>query len=118
MFRATSGKPSKRSYLLGLIRGGQRVGFISDSDFYAWDAAIELRNCIVHNNAIASRTQSIEIIPNLTLEFREGRDIEAQPHQIASIVLWAVRAYARWSCGFLAARRRNSSNSNGSVDEP
>jgi len=40
---------------------------------HGWSGILELRNMLVHNNAIAERTQAFELPGGPTLAFAEGR---------------------------------------------
>src|SRR6266566_910578 len=52
--------PQSRVYLRGIIQESARAGMISRHMEHGWSGILELRNMLVHNNAIAERTQAFE----------------------------------------------------------
>ena len=97
-------EPTKeRTYLSGIMARSHRSGLIDDEDRDLWKFAIELRNCIVHNNAIAERNFRYDLGTGLTLEMNDGHMTQSTPRKSNLLLKAVVKSYARWCDAFLSA---------------
>src|SRR6266566_658141 len=93
--------PQSRVYLRGIIQESARAGMISRHMEHGWSGILELRNMLVHNNAIAERTQAFELPGGPTLAFAEGRMMHGNLRLLPEVLLWTTNAFAAWSGAFL-----------------
>jgi len=62
-------------FLSKIIKNSKNKFVITNNDFEKWQGLIKLRNVLVHNNAIAERTEKYEY-PNCILLFESGKMIK------------------------------------------
>ncbi|WP_430317786.1 hypothetical protein, partial [Pseudomonas nitroreducens] len=62
----------------------------------SWTALVELRNCIVHNNAVADNDFAFELSNGVNWVFVKGQPIVATLRHFPLTIRWALEAYARW----------------------
>lgn len=48
-------------YLNDIMKESSKTGFISNENYKKWDGIVYVRNCIVHNNAVADKNENYEI---------------------------------------------------------
>jgi len=93
--------PQGRVYLRDIIQESARAGMISRHMEHGWSGILELRNMLVHNNAIAERTQAFELPGGPTLALTEGRMMHGNLRLLPEVLLWTTNAFAAWSGAFL-----------------
>jgi len=87
----------KKWIYLGEVMGhSHTIGLISDADRDLWQFATELRNCIVHNNAVADRDMKIELGTGFVLEMSKGEMTQSSPRMATLLVNAILCAYSRW----------------------
>jgi len=94
--------PRGRVYLRGIIQESARAAMISRNMEHGWSGIVELRNMLVHNNAIAERTQTFELPSGPTLAFAEGRMMHGNLRLLPEVLLWTTNAFAAWAGAFLS----------------
>ncbi len=99
---------TKRIYLSKIMRASRDASLIDSADFDRWKALIELRNAIVHNNAIADVDLQCVYPDGTTVTLQRDVMIYA-PTLLFPVRLtaWAAEAFGRWSEEF--ARRAHPS---------
>jgi hypothetical protein len=59
----------RRVYLSGIVGSCREAGMIDDNQHEVWRCLIEVRNAVVHNNAIATNPPNKEINPFTKIQF-------------------------------------------------
>jgi hypothetical protein len=97
--------PTKGRVYAGMIFGISRdKGLIDQAALDQWNCLIELRNCIVHNNAIADVDLSVTFTNGAVVKMLNGQMTKGKEDVLAQLSRWAVQAYADWCDAFLALR--------------
>lgn len=94
-----------RVYFSGIMRQSWAEEMIDEEDAKLWRFAIELRNCIVHNNAVADLTMSLVLENGSTIDMAAGRMSQSTPRKNVLLLKAIVLAYGRWCDSFLASVR-------------
>ncbi|MBO6574299.1 MAG: hypothetical protein JJ896_02695 [Rhodothermales bacterium] len=88
-------KVRKRVYLAEIMEASQVAGQITQADLYGWDDARELRNVIIHNNAIPDVTTTLRVGPN-SLTMVEDQMMQGNLKLIVEATIWVAQAFGRW----------------------
>ena len=94
-------RPGKRVYLRDVIEASTSAGFISDSDRRKWGALLDLRNCIVHNNAISDVERDIRLRAGLRIQLQPGQMTKGNPAFFPQITGSTVTLFGRWGASVL-----------------
>jgi hypothetical protein len=89
-----------RIYLRKIVESSRQEGWINDQESQDWDGVVEIRNSVVHNNAIADVNRNV-VLPNTTLELVDGEMIRGDLLSFVRLTSWSVEAFSRWSDAFL-----------------
>lgn len=92
-----------RIYLGKVMAESYRLGLIGEADNAFWIGALRLRNSIMHNNAVAEETMSINLGDGQHIEFRPGEMTQSTPRKSVLLQLAIIKAYVRWCGAFLRA---------------
>jgi len=99
------GEEKKRIYLRDIICLSQRIRILDSGDCSLWIGLIEFRNCIVHNNAFSSITETYVFpsikpdsyeYPELKLKFKEGEAVEGSLLLFPHLINWTVDSIEKW----------------------
>jgi hypothetical protein len=93
----------RRIYLGGIMASSHKAGIIGDTDAALWAYAVELRNCIVHNNGVAERTMKLNLGNGYTLEMVSGAMTQSTPRKSTLLTEAIILAYSRWCAAILEA---------------
>lgn len=96
--------PGRRVYLGGIMKISHDHKLISDADSLLWRFAVELRNCIVHNNALSEVSTTYDLGGGLVMEMVAGRMTQSTPRKATVFLREIVLAYSRWCDGMLTAK--------------
>jgi hypothetical protein len=94
-----------RPYLSDILHRSRIRGLLTDDVKLLWDGAIRVRNCLVHNNAVADETAQWTFGPDLTIAFQDGEMSRGTIMMMPRLTKWVVGAYADWCDAFLARTR-------------
>jgi len=83
------GEIAGRIYLRKIMNHFEEKGLISNTDFNLWDGLIELRNSIVHNNAISEITKVYEF-PLCNLAFEKGSMVKGNLNLFLHLIDWVL----------------------------
>lgn len=89
--------PAGRVYFRRIMEESYANDIIDADDLELWVFATELRNCIVHNNAIADRSLKFQLDENLILEMSSGQMTQSSPRKTTKLIRAILIAYSRWS---------------------
>lgn len=82
-------KKPNRIYLRNIVKEFKNRGNLSPQDASLWDSIIELRNCIVHNNAISDITGKYTF-PNTVLELNSGKMTSGNLKHFPYLIDWIL----------------------------
>lgn len=85
-----------RVYLSKIMNSSHAASIICDDDADLWRFAIELRNCMVHNNAIADRTMRLVLAPGHSIDMVAGAMAQSTPRRSILLQKAVLLAYSRW----------------------
>jgi hypothetical protein len=85
-----------RIYLRRIIESSNERGFVADEDKSLWLGAVEVRNCLIHNNGIADCNANYSF-PELDVQMVDGRVIRGTLHFFPRLTHWAIDAFSRWA---------------------
>jgi hypothetical protein len=91
----------KRLYIREFMGKSHGRGLIDNISYTKWCVLADLRNALVHNNAIAEKTQSLQITPRATVRMVEGEMMKDDLMFIPSITRWVIESYSGWCDAFL-----------------
>lgn len=97
--------PGSRTYLGAIMRRSSEVGLIGDADAELWKFAVELRNCMVHNNAIAQLEMVLNLGGGFSMEMIAGQMTQSSPRRSILLQSAIISAYARRCDAMLSAAR-------------
>jgi hypothetical protein len=90
-----------RVYLRNIIGASIRAGLIDPADEQPWEGVIELRNILVHNNGIADKTATYQLLGGPSIALMAGGMAQGNLKFFPKLLLWTIEAFARWSEGHL-----------------
>lgn len=101
--------PKRRVHLYGIMLASHAAGLISEQDLKFWDGLRELRNALVHNNAIADIDATYEFhdetvgdeVGELSIIMVKGETQRSKLTKMPLLCRWAIHAYARWCVAYL-----------------
>jgi hypothetical protein len=96
-----------RVYLRGIMNESYRANLITMDDKTLWEFLSELRNCIVHNNAVADRTMELNLPHGRSLGLVTGLMTKSTPRTNTILLREAVLLYGRWCAAILAAIQKS-----------
>lgn len=94
-----------RIYISGIMKDSHKAGMIDDRDAEIWSFAVELRNCMVHSNAIAEKTIKLDLDQGLSLEMTAGKMTQSSARKSILFHREILASYARWCDAFLSRRQ-------------
>jgi hypothetical protein len=94
-----------RVYLRNIIRQSAHAEMLSREMSIGWEAVIELRNSLVHNNAIPERTLDVPLPGGPTIALTKGRMMQGSLRLLPEVLLWTTNAFAEWADAFLLRTR-------------
>jgi hypothetical protein len=94
-----------RPYLSNILHQSRIRGLLTEDVKLLWDGAIRIRNCLVHNNAVADETAQWTFGPDLTVALQDGEMTQGTIMMMPRLTKWVVRAYADWCDAFLTRTR-------------
>lgn len=95
--------PPGRIYLRGIMKNSAQNGLINRSDMELWEFAVELRNCMVHNNAIAEKSVALEVGDGFRIEMVQGQMTQSSPRRGVLLQKSILMAYSRWCDALLSS---------------
>lgn len=107
--------PAKnRIYLYDILKASNEAGMISDGDLSYWNGLRELRNSLVHNNAVADIDRTFTFDDEPTAGFVtpppivmvKGQTQTGSYNKFPEICQWAIGAYARWCSAYMESSER------------
>ncbi len=90
-----------RVYLRKIIERSIAAGILPQADSEPWEGSIEVRNVLVHNNGIASRTATYKIPGGPTIMLTEGTMTQGNLKFFPEVLLWCIEGFGRWSEAYL-----------------
>jgi hypothetical protein len=84
-----------RVYLRKIMKRSRDQNVIPDVEFERWEGAIELRNCVVHNNGISEKTAK-HIYPCCELIFEDGKMVRGDLMLLPSLIDWMLDSFKCW----------------------
>lgn len=97
-----------RLYLTKILKNSRELFDITDDDYIRWQSAIELRNCIVHNNAISEK-KILQSYPDFDLTFVVGKMIKTDLLTLPKLCKWIVTAFGKWVDKYLSLLESSTS---------
>lgn len=94
---------SGRVYLKAIINASLKAKLIDKVDSELWEFAIELRNCMVHNNAVADRSMSLDLGDGFSIMMVAGQMTQSSPRRSILLQKAVILAYSRWCSAVLSA---------------
>lgn len=85
----------RRIYLSGIMGQSKRTGLIDSKSLKSWDCILEVRNLIVHNNAIADRDRIYQI-DGMTVSFVSGKMLRGKLDFLVNLTDKATDLYYSW----------------------
>ena len=88
-----------------IIHFSNSIHVISNDDYNLWKGVLEFRNCIVHNNAFASKTETYNFpsikpgsftYPELKLHFKKGEAVESSSLLFPHVLNWTTDSIKDW----------------------
>jgi len=101
------GIEKRRISLRDIINLSKSIHIMDDDDYHLWNGLLEFRNCIVHNNAFSSMTETYVFpsikpesyeYPELKLKFKEGEAVEGSLLLFLHLINWTVDSIEKWIC--------------------
>jgi len=89
------GRFTGRIYLRNIMKRSKDHKLISDSDFSLWEGIIELRNALVHNNAVSEKSKSYSF-PQCILVLEKGKGISGNLKLLPQITDWLLDSSKSW----------------------
>lgn len=68
----------KRIYLRRIMDKSREAKLIDNEQYRTWEGLIEIRNVIIHNNAIADRTETFKLSDELEVSFSKGEMLKGK----------------------------------------
>ena len=93
-------KGRKRVYLSGILRESKRKKMIDGMQHRSWRGMIELRNAMVHNNAIADRNITLTI-GDMSAKTYTGKMIQLSPRKYPEVIKVLVSLTRVWIEAYL-----------------
>ncbi|OCH01512.1 hypothetical protein A6E10_18710 [Aliivibrio fischeri] len=84
-----------RVYLFNIMKKSKSLGLIDESTFNLWSGLIELRNTIIHNNAISEKNV-IYNYSTVKLEFIKNEMIQGNLKMYPLLIHWLIKNAERW----------------------
>jgi len=97
----------KRVYLSEIIERSKKITLIDEQQYGIWRALIEVRNAVVHNNAIADIDGGYEI-DDIEINFVKGKMVRGKLNLFIKLLGITTDQYYKWLRALLQAR--NSQN--------
>lgn len=91
----TNAKGARRVYLRDLLNNSHDAGLITREQINCWKGLMELRNSLIHNNAIADENATYSY-PGVTLTFTKEERVEMIPIQVPLIKRWIINNAREW----------------------
>lgn len=94
-----------RVYLRRIIRRSADAGMLSPEMEMGWEAVIELRNTLVHSNAVPERTLEVHLPGGPRIAMSSGQMLLGSRRLLPEVLLWTTGAFAEWADAFLQRTR-------------
>jgi len=91
----------KKVYLRNIVKSCRAVGIIDDEQYKVWECLIEVRNAVVHNNAVADKDAEYRI-GNFTVTFSKGETLKGRLDFFVKLLQVAVEHYNKLLQALLA----------------
>ncbi len=85
---------NKPIYLRSIIKELHREGYVNDEAYNGWITLIEIRNCVVHNNAIPESNRTL-YLNGLKIVFTRGQMLTAKLDFFIKLIDYAIKNYKR-----------------------
>ena len=86
---------SGRIYLWNIMDKSMKKKIIYKKDFKLWDGLIELRNSLVHNNAIAESNKTYNY-PKCKLIFKKNKMVQGDLKLFPNLMDWMIASIETW----------------------
>jgi len=87
----------QRVYINDIMKESSKQEIISTSDYDKWKQIIFIRNCVIHNNAIADKTQHIKI-NNIEIDCEKDKMIRVKGNNVfVDLVDITTDLYFNWT---------------------
>lgn len=84
-----------RVYLLKIMKESKDSGLITKGDYEHWDGIIFLRNCLVHNNGISDKDETLTI-RTINIKCENGKMIQGKLDTFYNLTDVSVDLYNDW----------------------
>ncbi len=81
-----------RIYLRDIVGELKNRGCITDEAYKIWEALIEVRNAVVHNNAIADEDRAFQV-GDIGIRFEKGRMLRGPLNFFTKLIEYAIENY-------------------------
>jgi len=85
---------NKPIYFRSIIKELHREGYVNDKAYNGWITLIEIRNCVVHNNAIPESNRTL-YLDDLKIVFTRGQMLTAKLDFFVKLIDYAIKNYKR-----------------------
>jgi len=97
---------SKNLSLREIIYASADLGIINRSFKKSLEDLIDLRNLIVHNNAIC-QSDGAKIISDVTIKMKKNDSISIKPKELLGIIKTAIEIFHRWNVSLAIGKSRD-----------
>jgi uncharacterized protein YutE (UPF0331/DUF86 family) len=88
-------KGKKRVYLSSIMKKSRDAGLIDEEQYQAWKGLLEIRNTVIHNNAIADETIEYKI-SDIKIVFVVGEMLRGKLDTYIKLLDITVNLYLKW----------------------
>ena len=86
---------NSRIYLRRIMELSNMHSLITAEEKALWIGAVEVRNCLTHNNGIADCTMACSF-PDLTVQMSDGKMVRGTLDFFPRLTQWAIDAFGQW----------------------
>jgi len=89
---------SKRVYLRGIVTteaNSKRIGIVKDTDYEFWKCMVDVRNSVVHNNAVADQNTTCQA-DGAVISFVKGKMLRGKIDFFVKLTDKAIDLYYSW----------------------
>lgn len=98
---------SKILFLRNFVRSSEAVGILDKDSCDMWNAIIDLRNAVVHNNGVANCDASVKLSNGLHINMEAGKMIQGTLMHFPQATHWVLGSFSEWCDAFLGKIRRH-----------
>lgn len=85
----------RRVYLSGIVAESERIGIINNTDYKFWNCIVDVRNSVVHNNAIADKDKTCQVDGTI-VSFVKGKMLRGKLDFFVKLTDKAIDIYYSW----------------------